>query len=82
MANEKIAQEIVSLVARTVKLPESKITLPANLFNDLGVDSLSGLELFAALDKRYGLDIPEDKLRSIVTVGDLVSLVESLLPKK
>ena len=59
----------------TIKLPEEKIDPNANLFTDLGVDSLLGVEIFASLDKKYGINIPEEKLRDINTLNDIIALV-------
>jgi len=70
--------EIRSIIAKITKLPEDKVFLNSNLFADLGVDSLSGVEIFATLDKKYHLDIPENKLKEVQTVSDLVNLVQSL----
>jgi acyl carrier protein len=80
--NDQIDREIKTLVARVTKLPEAKIDPNANLFTDLGVDSLLGVEIFAALDKKYGIDVPENKLRSINTLNDIILLVKELLPQR
>jgi len=82
MINDQLRSEIKSLVAKVVKLPEEKIDPNANLFQALGVDSLLGVEIFAALDKKYGINVPEDKLRGINTLNDIVLLVNELRPKK
>lgn len=71
--------EIKSLVARVIKIPEEKINPEANLFTDLGVDSLLGVEIFAALDKKYKVDLPEDRLREIKTLNDIIALVKEQL---
>ena len=73
-----LSKEIKSLVAKVIKIPEEKIDLNANLFTDLGVDSLLGVEIFAALDKKYGVDVPEDKLRDVKTLNDIIALVKEL----
>ena len=77
-----IENEITSLVSKIIKIPEDKIDPNANLFYDLGVDSLLGVEILASLDKKYGLDIPEDKLRSIKSLNDIISLTKQLLEGK
>lgn len=77
--NKQLFEEIRALIAAIVKLPEEKIFLNSDLFGDLGVDSILGVEIFAALDKKYNLDVPENKLRDIHTVSDLVNLVSGLL---
>ncbi|MEA3493810.1 MAG: acyl carrier protein [Candidatus Margulisiibacteriota bacterium] len=81
MQENSIAEEIKTLVARVIKIPEDKIDLNANLFTELGVDSLLGVEIFAALDKKYGLDVPEDKLKNVGAVNDIIALVKSMLNK-
>jgi acyl carrier protein len=79
MSNEGIIdKEIKTLVSKVIKIPEDKIDPKASLFTDLGVDSLLGVEIFAALDKKYGITVPEEKLRSINTLNDVVALVKEL----
>ena len=78
MTDDKLAQEIKALVARILKLPGEKVRLDANLFTELGVDSMIGVEIFAALDQRYDICVPEDKLKDINTLNDLIGLVASL----
>lgn len=78
MTNNQIAKEIQSLVSRVIKIPEDKLEMNANLFTDLGVDSLLGVEIFAALDRKYGVDIPEEKIKNINTLRDIIFLVVEL----
>ena len=75
---DALSKEIKSLVSKVIKIPEEKIDLNANLFTDLGVDSLLGVEIFAVLDKKYGIDVPEEKLKSINTLNDIINLVKEL----
>lgn len=44
-------------------------------FTDLGVDSLSLIDLLFALERRLGIEIPDEALSGISTVGDLVDYV-------
>ncbi|NQT29949.1 MAG: acyl carrier protein [Candidatus Saganbacteria bacterium] len=81
MDKQKLAQEIKTLVSKVVRIPEDRIGQNANLFSDLGVDSLIGVEIFAALDKKYHVNLPEAKVRDIKTLNDLVEMVaENLKP--
>ncbi|MDI6731283.1 MAG: acyl carrier protein [Candidatus Margulisbacteria bacterium] len=81
-SNLQLAKEIKMIVAKILKVPEEKIREDANLFADLGVDSLLGVEIFAALDKKYNLNVPEEKVKDVVTVKDLINLVQGLLAKQ
>ncbi|MFA6169518.1 MAG: acyl carrier protein [Candidatus Margulisiibacteriota bacterium] len=80
--NDQLTAEIRSLVAKVIKLPAEKVGLDADIFSELGVDSLLGVEIFAALDKKYNLDIPESRLENVATVRDIVKLVEELTAKR
>lgn len=82
MNDEQLAKEIKTLVSKVIKIPEDKLYPDASLFTDLGVDSLLGVEIIASLDKKYGLDVPEDKLKDINTLEDIISLVKDFLAKK
>jgi len=79
---ESLDKEIKSLVSKIIKIPEDKIDPNANLFYDLGVDSLLGVEILASLDKKYGLDIPEEKLQNVGSLNDIISLARELMEKK
>lgn len=80
--SDDLSKEIKALVSKVIKIPEEKIDANANLFTDLGVDSLLGVEIFASLDKKYGLDVPEEKLKDINTLNDIINLVRNLMPRK
>lgn len=75
---QKMMDEIKGIVAKVVKLPADKIDPQANLFSDVGVDSLLGVEIFSALDKKYNIDVPEDRLRNISNLNDILALVMEL----
>jgi acyl carrier protein len=82
MQEEQLAKEVRTLVSKVIKRPEEQIDPNVNLFTELGVDSLLGVEIFAALDKKYGLDVPEEKLKNINTLNDIIALVKELQSKQ
>jgi long-chain acyl-CoA synthetase len=54
------------------RIAKEKISINANFYNDLGVDSLMKVEILAAVHKETGMDIPERLAYEINTFGDLV----------
>jgi acyl carrier protein len=80
--NDDLAKEVTHLISRIIKIPEDKINLEANIFNDLGVDSLLGVEIFADLDKKYGLSLDEDKIKNINTLNDIIEMVKGQLAER
>ena len=56
---------------------EDREVLPTDVFRDYEEwDSLGRLSLIAALDEEYDLQIEDKEFESIITVGDLMGVVE------
>jgi acyl carrier protein len=56
---------------------QEKVTMDATLVEDLGFDSLEITELTLGLEERYGIEIPDEDLEGLSTVGDAVQLIET-----
>jgi acyl carrier protein len=61
-------------VARFDLDPETVV--PDATFDDLGLDSLSQIELATALKKRLGIVITDEELSEIAVVGDIITMAE------
>jgi acyl carrier protein len=48
----------------------------ASLIEDLGADSLDMVELAIRFEREFGLDISDDAVESILTVGDVVKFLQ------
>ena len=46
-------------------------------FEELGVDSMSMMDLLFKVEKEFGVDVPDDTLPMIVNIQDLVDFVAS-----
>jgi acyl carrier protein len=68
-AVREIVVDHLGIVESDVK-PESKFT------NDLGADYLDMFEMVMALEKKYGIKIPDVEVRKIVTVSDAIKAIE------
>jgi acyl carrier protein len=69
-------------VAKIIKMEESKIDPDANIFREYGVDSLLGVEILAGLDKKYGIDVPEEKIRQVKTLNEIIALTKEQIARK
>ena len=78
---KKLENELRSLVAEIVEIKPEKITLEANLVEDLGMDSMMVLEILASMEKKYKLRIPEENLTKITDLNKMIELVNKLLDK-
>ena len=77
----KLDQEIINTIAKEGDINESEITPDSNLY-DLGIDSLSSLEILVALENKYDIRISQNRLRNVNSVRRIVIVVSSELKKK
>ena len=69
--------EIVrSLISEQLDLDEDKIDLKTS-FEDIDADSLDVVELVMALEEEFNLEIADEEVEKIKTVGDVVNYIES-----
>lgn len=71
------ADQVRSDVAQYLQLDVEKLTEYALLTEDLGVDSLTAIEMSIELEGRYSIDISDEELAEVATYGDLEKLVLS-----
>ena len=71
-------EEVAKLLAEQLNVDVSKITEQSEIVQDLGADSLDVVELLYTLEENTGKTIPEEKVTTLKTVGDVVNLLQSL----
>jgi long-chain acyl-CoA synthetase len=67
--------DLYDLVARTAGVPREQIGPLSTLGLDLGLDSLSVVELLCMVEEELGVFVEEARIRPEATVGDLVSIL-------
>ena len=69
-------EKIKNLLMDELRVEESKITLEAELANDLGVNSLELADLILLCEEKFNLAIDDEDLHKFITVGDVVDYLE------
>lgn len=75
-------EEIKKLFIECANVDADEVTMDANLKKDLGIDSLYAVELTLQLEEIYGIEIDADEMANLVTVRDIVELIEKKVNKK
>ena len=70
-------EEIRSAIAEQLNIPVENITMESRFIEDLKADSLDLVELVMDLEDRYGVEIPDEQLAEVKTVGQIVDIVEN-----
>ena len=81
MNAEEIEKGVTAIVAEVTELDEKEIwdKRDANFFKDLEIDSLLALEILAMIEKKFKVQIPEEKLVDITSLSTTIDLTKSVL---
>lgn len=79
--------EIVSITndvfAESFEIEPERLVPEAQIFQDLGLDSLDTVDLVVALQKRFAVQIRDDaRIRSIRTLADVYAFIETIRKEK
>ncbi len=72
----KLFDEVANIVAEKCGIELSQITRETSFQNDLSLNSLQLVESIVEVEERYNVEIPDNRLFKINTVGDLVDFLE------
>jgi acyl carrier protein len=75
---DAVAEKVIATLASVKRIPADKITLDTNL-QEMGIDSLDVFTLLFELENAFKISIPDDDVRSIRTVNDIVEGIKKLL---
>ena len=71
-----IFDKVKSILVDQLDVDEDKVTLNSNIQDDLGADSLDIVDLVMSFEDEFDLEIPDDQVENIKTVGDVVKYIE------
>lgn len=69
-------EKIKSIMMEQLNIDENDITEDTSFKDDLGLDSLDLFELAMAMEEEFGVEIPQEDLENIVTVGDAMEYIK------
>lgn len=78
MADETVAERVIRVFADFKKVQPEDIKLETT-FEELGFDSLDGLNLIFELEEEFDIVVPDDKVQSMRSVAEVVEGIESLV---
>ncbi|HDI11356.1 MAG TPA: acyl carrier protein [Candidatus Acetothermia bacterium] len=78
----KIADRVKEIIAEQLMVELDEVTEDATFSDDLGADSLDIVELVMELEDEFGIEIPEEDLEKINTVGEAIAYIESKVEEK
>ena len=75
MNEQEILAGLGEIVEEIAGVPADEVTLSKSFADDLDIDSLSMVEIAVAAQDKFGVEIPDDQLKDLTTVQDVVTFV-------
>lgn len=70
-------ERVIDILAEFTLLEKDTISEQANLVADLGLNSLDVINLVVAFEEEFDIEIPDQKIKDLVTVEDVVKYLET-----
>jgi acyl carrier protein len=74
---DDIATRCIEIIAKSKSIPADTVTL-ASTFDELNIDSLDKINISFEVEEAFAIEIPDDALGTLKTVGDMVEGVTRL----
>ena len=67
-----VFDKVKKIIVDQLDVEEDKVTEAASITDDLGADSLDVVDLVMSFEEEFDIEIPDDQVEKIKTVGDIV----------
>ena len=71
-----VFDKVKKIIVDQLDVEEDKVTEAASIIDDLGADSLDVVDLVMSFEEEFDIEIPDDQVEKIKTVGDIVKFIE------
>ncbi|MCD6324962.1 acyl carrier protein [Candidatus Bathyarchaeota archaeon] len=76
-----IEERMKKIISEILGIDESEITREARFVEDLGVESLDVVEMIAAMEEEFNIEIPDEEAEKNLTVGEAIDYIKEKLEK-
>lgn len=74
---EVIFDKVRDIIVDQLDVNENDVTMDASIIDDLGADSLDVVDLIMSFEEEFDVEIPDEEVENIKTVGDIVRYIET-----
>ena len=78
-SKEEIFEEVKKILVEEMEIGEEAVTLDANLFEDLDLDSIDAVDIAVRMQKFTDKKLPPEEFKKIRTINDVVEAVYGLI---
>jgi acyl carrier protein len=81
MSSEELTQRVLKCIATSKRIPLEQVTIDSE-FQQLNIDSMDAVEILFALENEFDINIPDDDVREVRNVRQMVEGVAKLVAAK
>jgi acyl carrier protein len=78
MDRQAVLEQLTDVTVEVLGIDRGLVHEGARFNEDLDADSLDRVEIVMALEEKFGISVPEEKLEGIDTIGQAIDLVISM----
>ena len=78
---DDLTRSVLRIVAETQRKELSQVKVEST-FEELGIDSMDGVNIVFALENEFDINVPDDEVKNIRGVSDMVNGVRRLVAEK
>ena len=71
-----VFEKVREILAEQLDIETEEITMESQIADDLGADSLDVVELLMSIEDEFQVEIPDEEIENIKTIGELVKYIE------
>jgi acyl carrier protein len=71
-----VFEKVKVILSEQFDVEEDSITADTNIADDLGADSLDVVDLLMSIEDEFEIEIPDEEVENLKTVGELVKYIE------
>jgi acyl carrier protein len=75
MSEEELLDALRDVLVDKLKVDGTKVQPQSSLYDELGLDSIDLMTAVMAMEERFGIEISDNELEQVTTVGDAVRLL-------
>lgn len=71
-----VFDKVKDIIVEQLDVEEDLVKMDASITDDLGADSLDVVDLVMSLEEEFDIEIPDEQVENVKTVGDIVKFIE------
>lgn len=71
-----VFEKLKEIISEQLEVEAEDITMESNIMDDFDADSLDLVDIVMSVEDEFGVEVPEDAVEKMKTVGDVVNFIE------